>query len=594
MCAVCVSREQYNHDAIALTDRIVTSVASVEPGLSRAAILHAVESLAGTRCRRAHLTLMTEVVQPAQSTKLPPIAARLVIALRTAGATTLPWPLCQCCGAAVDEHATVGGKVACSQCSRHVCGACGQRLCPPGQLSCSRCAKDRQAARRNGWDPPPPRGTCVDCAHPDQRLDPDGRCNACRQRVARRCELCDAPPPHTFVDGRRLCLHCAVLHRVDDMLGRAGAEGPLTSIRSAILAAANPRTTLNWFGRSRAPDVLADLSAGRTPLTHEGLDALGPNRAVEHLRGLLVASGALPSLSRPVARLEAVSSQLLAAMDHPDRQMLAAWVRWSLMPGVRQRTEAGADPGISAQNGRRALHAVLQFVGGLHEVGRGLGSCRQADMDIWFAGDGAARWDVRSFLAWCRLRSHLPPLALPPPRRAGLSPPLDSEQRWAIARRLVGDDTLDVVDRVAGALLVLYGQPLVRIVGLTVTDVHRAGDRVSVVLGKACFELHEPFGALILQLPIRRRRGVGDQFQSPWLFPGGRPGGHLEHASLAERLRRVGIRPREMRNAARAQLAAEIPPAMLAHILGINAQTAVAWAAVSGGDWMTYAASRQP
>jgi hypothetical protein len=43
-------------------------------------------------------------------------------------------------------------------------------------------------------------------------------------------------------------------------------------------------------------------------------------------------------------------------------------------------------------------------------------------------------------------------------------------------------------------------------------------------------------------------------------------------------------------NSARAQLAGEIPPAMLGEIIGVNANTATRWAAMSGGNWMAYAA----
>jgi len=40
---------------------------------------------------------------------------------------------------------------------------------------------------------------------------------------------------------------------------------------------------------------------------------------------------------------------------------------------------------------------------------------------------------------------------------------LDAEDRWAIARRLLHDDQLDLTDRVAGSFVLLYAQPLSRI-----------------------------------------------------------------------------------------------------------------------------------
>jgi hypothetical protein len=47
-----------------------------------------------------------------------------------------------------------------------------------------------------------------------------------------------------------------------------------------------------------------------------------------------------------------------------------------------------------------------------------------------------------------------------------------------------------------------------------------------------------------------------------------------------------------MRQAALIQLAAEIPPAMLAGLLGIHPTTAVKWTKLGGGNWTTYAATR--
>jgi hypothetical protein len=45
-----------------------------------------------------------------------------------------------------------------------------------------------------------------------------------------------------------------------------------------------------------------------------------------------------------------------------------------------------------------------------------------------------------------------------------------------------------------------------------------------------------------------------------------------------------------MRNSARAQPAAEIPPALLGEIIGVNATTATRWAALTAGNWTDYAA----
>jgi hypothetical protein len=77
---------------------------------------------------------------------------------------------------------------------------------------------------------------------------------------------------------------------------------------------------------------------------------------------------------------------------------------------------------------------------------------------------------------------------------------------------------------------------------------------------------------------------------SRWLFPGGQPGQPISAYRLAERLRQLGLRPGPARSTALFGLAAELPAALLARLLGIHISVAVAWQRASSGDWTAYAA----
>ena len=96
---------------------------------------------------------------------------------------------------------------------------------------------------------------------------------------------------------------------------------------------------------------------------------------------------------------------------------------------------------------------------------------------------------------------------------------------------------------------------------------------------------------MITRLPHRRRHGAAAHLPSPWLFPSARAGRHATPRAVSTRLQRLGIQPRAMRQAALVQLAAEIPPAMLAGILGIHPTIAVKGTRLGGGNWTTYAAA---
>ncbi|MFI6369264.1 hypothetical protein ACIBG0_42020 [Nocardia sp. NPDC050630] len=77
---------------------------------------------------------------------------------------------------------------------------------------------------------------------------------------------------------------------------------------------------------------------------------------------------------------------------------------------------------------------------------------------------------------------------------------------------------------------------------------------------------------------------------SDWLFPGRWPRQPLSEESLARRLRTLGIRPAQGRKTGLFALAAEIPAAILAKMLGIHIKSAIQWQKLSAGDWATYAA----
>jgi hypothetical protein len=68
------------------------------------------------------------------------------------------------------------------------------------------------------------------------------------------------------------------------------------------------------------------------------------------------------------------------------------------------------------------------------------------------------------------------------------------------------------------------------------------------------------------------------------------PGQPISSYQLNQRLHQIGIRPGSARSTALFQLATELPAAILARMLGIHINVAVAWQRASAGDWMSYAA----
>jgi hypothetical protein len=388
-----------------------------------------------------------------------------------------------------------------------------------------------------------------------------------------------------------VCPRCGLRRCVDRVLSADG-HGPLQPLREVLLRA-DPLSTRLWLDRTH--DLLTDLDQGRIPLEHTTLDALPHRKAIEHLRALLIATEILPpDPGRDLRWLDRDLPTLLAGLRPADQQPVRQWTRWVVLPRLRTRVERGGEVTVSVANARRQIEQVAAFLTALRDAGRDLGTCIQHDINAWFAQPAAICRVVRPFLAWARRHRHLPvSLQLPPSYRREPRTSRDAELRWDRARRLVDDDTLDPADRVAGALVVLYAQPLTRIVTLTTADVVLGPDRVQLRLGPDPLDIPEPFAALLRGLPRRRRDSTAEQITTPWLFPGGHAGRHLGIAALGQRLRRIGIEPRRLRLAATDQLCREIPPALLAGVLGLRTATVAHTTLQTSGQWATYAATRR-
>jgi hypothetical protein len=105
----------------------------------------------------------------------------------------------------------------------------------------------------------------------------------------------------------------------------------------------------------------------------------------------------------------------------------------------------------------------------LRDRGITLADIGQADIDQWLR-TGPSAILARDFLSWASSRGYCRRLEIPVlSRTTGAA--ISQDQRWALAARLLNDTALDPMDRIAGCLLLLYGQPLSRIAAMTTSQV---------------------------------------------------------------------------------------------------------------------------
>lgn len=501
-------------------------------------------------------------------------------------------PLADClvCGRRKPCNFVAAGRPICVSCS------------PRRSLRCAHCSQQRPPCAQ--WPEGPVCEPCYRAA-----LSRRGRCQACGQQRrlmsppgpdARLCADCAGVAPlavcrtcridvRPYRDGQ--CVRCALASRAAQLIG--DTAGPLRSVYEAIVAAPQPYSAHNWLRSSAAASVLSEVATGQMTLSHQALDTHPRRRGADYLRHLLVAHGVLDPRDDELARLESwVADRLTTVGDPAQRRLLRSYATWRLLRRARARAErtptAARTP---TRHAKTCLNAAIAFLAFLEGRQRSLAEVTQTDIDTWLVNGPPIAAKVTDFLDWAASRKHTGRFNIPtPPRRDGLT--LDTGSRWAGARRLLHDDTIDLTDRVAGSLVLLYGQQLSRIVAITTDQITTSDSQVRLHLGDTPIDIPPPLDALICRLAEQRRpySGVGSPTRTPWLFSGLDPGRPLTAYQLGQRLRHLGIEPAPARRAALTQLASTLPAAMIARLLNITPATAVRWVRNAGGDWNTYAA----
>jgi hypothetical protein len=151
-------------------------------------------------------------------------------------------------------------------------------------------------------------------------------------------------------------------------------------------------------------------------------------------------------------------------------------------------------------------------------------------------------------------------------------PATGEDDRCALIARLLHDDSRELTDRVAGAMLLLHAQQLSRITAMTTDQLTRRGDQVFLRFGRDDLAVPEPLAGLLLALirDGRRHVGVGSPATTRWLFPGHLPGRPLTASRLGQRLGKLGTHGRSGRRAALLWLASQLPAAVLADPLNLE------------------------
>ncbi len=257
---------------------------------------------------------------------------------------------------------------------------------------------------------------------------------------------------------------------------------------------------------------------------------------------------------------------------------------------IRHKVRRGQNVAGSVHTSKQEITVASGFLAWLStEKHRPISHCTQADIDAWLATGPTTRTIVRTFIVWAGNNKVGPKLVVEH-RQARSTRTLSNDDRIRRLRTCLIDDPDTLAYRVAAVLLLLYAQPLVRIVRLTCEDMILSPTTVLVRLGADPASVPEPFAALLRQhLANRPNMQTVNSSGNPWLFPGGRAGRHLSSNAATTRLRRLGIDLLAARNGSLRNLVRQVPPPIVATQLGYSNQVAFRHAALAAEPLGRYA-----
>jgi len=128
---------------------------------------------------------------------------------------------------------------------------------------------------------------------------------------------------------------------------------------------------------------------------------MSPWRSVSYLRDLLMLHGVLPPADRNLMLFERWLDETLTGVSRPgDRQLVGRFASWHVRRRLRRFAGRGPVTGKQTANARGEIRLAIAFLASLHDRGRELADCRQADVDAWYAGAYTARRPTHAFLRW--------------------------------------------------------------------------------------------------------------------------------------------------------------------------------------------------
>ncbi|MFI7064292.1 hypothetical protein ACIBL3_25105 [Kribbella sp. NPDC050124] len=345
---------------------------------------------------------------------------------------------------------------------------------------------------------------------------------------------------------------------------------------------------LTWIRQKHVTEFLQTLAVAPT-VTHEAIDSLPSSPTREYVRGLLVEHDALPRHDLYRVRYDEWARTALERLSDPvNRDVIRRYIRWQHQRRMNQMNQVTQGTFLRS---KQTVTVAIDFLNWLTEHAVELAELRQEHLDAWQATGPSTRLVADRFLRWAiKTRLVTPDLKMQRHRR-GTSPRMDAADQEVVVQRVVHTDELLPRDRAAAILVLVFGQQVEDVVGLTWDDVKVTDNLITVQVGALEIALPSPLDEPWRRLAERPGHDLTAAHPaSNWVFRGHFPGRHLGSAHLRARLRNI-FSTRAARLGALHELTKLAPVAILAEALGYSPATIERHAVDSATAYARYVAA---
>jgi hypothetical protein len=178
-----------------------------------------------------------------------------------------------------------------------------------------------------------------------------------------------------------------------------------------------------------------------------------------------------------------IEDKLRSASDPEIATPIRQFATWRHLKRINELALAGKPTRGPVHASKQDITEALKFLEWLRsEHGRTIADCTQQDVDLWVTTGPTTRHLIRTFIIWCKKMRINPSVTLGF-RQAKTVRVLTQDQRLEWIRELLTGDSESLPYRVAGTLLLLYAQPLVKVAAMPTSKVLVAPDGLSLELG---------------------------------------------------------------------------------------------------------------